>query len=326
MPNIFKRISKLFKTITTPKSRPKQKKSKQIKTAKEISEGIKQSSSNSKGKMGIGVSKAKGGDNGSKLLRTLSRLIPKRNKNKNEQSKQRKPSNFENKNKTDVLESTEDNKGNIIDELNSIDNEMTQKTQQTIQNTDTKNTTENEKTDIDFKNKKEEIEDKQRQKLRLNGKFNQGAFNRLMENIFYDATEGNSVNVDGELNNRSMKGLQTQMSILRGVLAQDIADTKSDFWSWLEDNWQDYSLQAFRYGSDSNANMGVVSGMSDYKNIISKAYDEYKSNLDDADRYKEESDKESRLNQQAKQAYQTNIVSPIDKLIDDSIRKEEVEK
>ena len=71
--------------------------------------------------MGIGVSKSKGGNNGSKLLRTISRLIPKRNKNKNEQSKQRKPSNFENKVKGSACISNVDKEKNVVKIVAPID-------------------------------------------------------------------------------------------------------------------------------------------------------------------------------------------------------------
>ena len=132
-----------------------------------------------------------------------------------------------------------------------------------------------------------------------------------MENIFYEATKGESISLNGEVNSRNVRGLQTQMATLRRMTTSNIVGSDDGFWVWLEQNQDNYALQAFRYGSDSTDGHGIVAGMSDYYDIINRANSDYKASRGI------DNNPEMKQLEQAKEAFSAGVMQEVDRLIDE---------
>ncbi len=201
-------------------------------------------------------------------------------------------------------------KSNIDSKLDTKKKEdKNDKEDSTSTSTSTSNTSSKEDNEDDnFANKrKKEIQSRVSEEV-LNSK----AYDRIMENIFYEATKGESININGEVNSRNVRGLQTQMATLRRMSTSNIVSSDNEFWSWLEQNWDNYALQAFRYGSDGTDGHGIVAGMSDYYDIIGRANSDFNSSRGI------DNDPNRKQLEQAKDAFSAGVMQEVDKLIDEA--------
>ena len=173
--------------------------------------------------------------------------------------------------------------------------------------TNTTSSSSEEDEDANFADKRKKEVQKRVSEEVLNSK----AYERIMENIFYEATKGESISLNGEVNSRNVRGLQTQMATLRRMTTSNIVGSDDGFWGWLEQNWDNYALQAFRYGSDSTDGHGIVAGMSDYYDIINRANSDYNASRGI------DNNPEMKQLEQAKEAFSAGVMQEVDRLIDE---------